>query len=208
VNESGLEITQPGCQELDGAQVLSLSRSRYYEYDQDGQWQSDPGYDLSRIMRQNVIIEAMMAKAKSTYNPLALQSLISSVKSSIAIDDKLTLGMMYDLVERYHAFSPSNLQTWSLPTTPQRGTPAGDVELVSTAPSNSYVTTITQFLGAAPEPTTTPPLDEYGDPIVVPTAVPAGGSATSTSTAQKGSPTTTTPVGATPALPPYDPTLC
>jgi hypothetical protein len=155
-----------------------------------------------------VIIEAMMAKAKSTYNPLALQSLISSVKSSIAIDDKLTLGMMYDLVERYHAFSPSNLQTWSLPTVPQRGTPAGDVELVGTAPSNNYVATIAQFLGAAPEPTITPPLDEYGHPIVVPTTVPTGVPGTTTGTATSGSHTTPAPPPASSPLPPYDPTLC
>jgi LCP family protein required for cell wall assembly len=206
VNQSGLQITQTGCQQLNGAQVLSLSRSRFYEYDQGGQWELDPGYDLSRILRQNIVIEAMIAQAKSTYDPLTLQSLISSVKGDIAIDDKLSLGMMYDLVERYHAFSPSQLQTWSLPTVPQRGTPVGDVELVATGPSDNYVDTITQFLGAAPEPTTTPPLDHFGDPIVVPAATAT--SVTPSTTASSGGSPATTPSSVATALPAYDPTLC
>jgi LCP family protein required for cell wall assembly len=204
VNQSGLQITQTGCQQLNGAQVLSLSRSRYYEYDEGGRWQLDPGYDLSRILRQNIVIEAMIAKAKSTYDPLTLQSLISSVKGDIAIDDKLSLGMIYDLVERYHAFSPSQLQTRSLPTVPQRGTPAGDVELVATGPSDDYVDTITHFLGAAPGPTITPPLDRGGDPIVVPTAT---STAVAPSTTPAGS-RATTPSTVPTALPVYDPTLC
>jgi LCP family protein required for cell wall assembly len=210
VNESGLQITQTGCQTLDGAQVLALSRSRYYEYELDGRWQIDPGYDLSRILRQNIIIEAMIAKAKSSYNPLTLRSLISSVKNNIAIDDNLSLGMIYDLVARYHAFSPSSLQTWSLPTQPLEGTPAGDVELADTDPSDDYVSTITQFLGAPPETVTTPPLDRYGEPVSVPANVPPSVSTTST-TSGHGSPATTTPSPATAAAPPlpaYDPTLC
>jgi LCP family protein required for cell wall assembly len=203
VNESGLNITDTGCQELDGAQVLALSRSRYYEYYEDGVWQIDPGYDLSRILRQNTIIEAMIAKAKSTYNPLTLQSFINSVKSNISIDDNLSLGTIYDLVERYHAFSSSSLQTWTLPTLPQTGTPAGDVELVNTEPSGNYVNTITEFLGAPPGNVTTPPLDHYGYPIAVPVVTPG--------TLPTGPPLSagTTPSTVSPSsLPSYDPTLC
>jgi LCP family protein required for cell wall assembly len=213
VNESQLQITQTGCQTLDGPQVLALSRSRYYEYERDGEWQMDPGSDLSRIERQNVIIEAMIAKAKSTYNPLTLHSLISSVKGDVVIDNKLTLGMIYDLVARYHAFSPSSLQTWSLPTLPQPDTPAGDVELADTDPSDDYVATIAQFLGGPPGPVTTPPLDRYGEPVAVPSTLPPATTASSPAGGGPGSQPTTTP-SSIPAPPPptplpaYDPTLC
>ncbi|MGO8859490.1 MAG: LCP family protein [Acidimicrobiales bacterium] len=207
VNESGLNITQTGCQTLNGTQALALSRSRYYEYYEDGEWQMDPGYDLSRIARQNVIIEAMIAKAKSTYNPLTLQSLIDAVKENVSIDDNLSLGMIYDLVERYHAFSPSSLQTWTLPTVPQAGTPAGDVELVSTQAPNVYVDTITEFLGAPPGPVTTPPLDQYGYPITVPTPTPVSATPTTAGASPHTSNTTPASLG-TPGLPSYDPTVC
>ena len=36
---SGLNITTPGCQLLDGAQALGVARSRHYYYYQDGEWQ-------------------------------------------------------------------------------------------------------------------------------------------------------------------------
>jgi LCP family protein required for cell wall assembly len=208
VNESGLDITQTGCQSLTGTQVLALSRSRYYEYYQDGEWQMDPGYDLSRIARQNVIVEAMIAKAKGTFNPFTWQSLIDAVKGNVSIDDKLSLGTVYDVIERYHAFSPSSLQTWTLPTVAQAGTPAGDVELVNTQAPNDYVTTITEFLGAPPGPVSTPPLDRYGYPITVPTPAAVPPASTTTTGAAPHTSTTAPPAPSTPSLPSYDPTVC
>lgn len=205
INESGLQITSTGCENIDGNVALSLSRSRNYQYYEDGEWHIDPGSDLSRIARQNTIIEAMVAKAKVTYNPLTLQALISSLKSNIVIDRNLTLGTIYDLAERYHAFSPSSLETWTLPTVGQSGTPAGDVELVSTAPSVNYVDTIQQFLNGPAAPVTTPPLDAYGRPISTPSpstkATTRGAASTGVSPPLAQSPTTTT-------IPPYEPKLC
>jgi LCP family protein required for cell wall assembly len=207
INESGLQITTTGCQNINGNVVLSLSRSRNYQYYEGGEWHADPGSDLSRIARQNTIIEAMVSKAKVTYNPLTLQALISSLKGNIVIDRNLTLGMIYDLAERYHAFSPSSLETWTLPTVGQSGTPAGDVELVSTAPDENYVGTIQQFLNGPAAPVTTPPLDQYGDPIAVSTLPPATtkpvgvNRAIGETTSEPSAPTTTT-------LPSYEPKLC
>ena len=42
-NNSGLSITQTGCQTLNGDQTLALSRSRYYQYEiRPGVWEADP----------------------------------------------------------------------------------------------------------------------------------------------------------------------
>jgi hypothetical protein len=149
----------------------------------------------------------MIQKTRSTYNPVTLQTLINSVKNNIAIDNKLSLGTIYDLAARYHAFSPSSLQTWTLPTTGEMGTPAGDVELVATGSSNSYVDTIEQFLGTRPDPVTTPPLDAYGYPITVPsvTTTPATSSGSPTTTARARPVTTPPPASTTPS---YEPSLC
>ena len=38
---SGLNITTPGCQLLNGAQALAVARARHYEYYANGYWQYD-----------------------------------------------------------------------------------------------------------------------------------------------------------------------
>ena len=48
INESGLQITSTGRQNINGNVALSLSRSRNYQYYEDGEWHIDPGSDLSR----------------------------------------------------------------------------------------------------------------------------------------------------------------
>ena len=89
-NNSGLDIPTAGCQVLNGAQALSLSRSRYYQYYANGYWHSDPTSDLGRIERQNLVISAALDKAKSTYNPIRLNTLLSSVVHDFTKDDNLT----------------------------------------------------------------------------------------------------------------------
>ena len=53
---SGLDITTPGCQLLNGAQALAVARARHYEYYADGYWQYDGTSDFGRIQRQDVFI--------------------------------------------------------------------------------------------------------------------------------------------------------
>ena len=115
-NNSGLDIPTAGCQVLNGQQALALSRSRYFEYEVDGSWQSDPTSDIGRIERQNLLIEAAIDKAKSTYNPLRLNALLSSVVHDFSKDNGLTPDDLFSLAERYHAFSGSQLQAYTLPT--------------------------------------------------------------------------------------------
>src|SRR5271155_5805208 len=203
-NNSGLDITATGCQNLNGNEALALARSRYYEYDGPDGWEYDPTSDLGRITRQNAIIESLISKAKSTYNPLTLRAFISSVVQDIEVDTSMSFDDIYALVERYHAFSPSSLQTFTLPTY-SAVTPGGsDIEVVQEPEAQQM---IQPFLGAAPSTPTTPPLDEYGDAIQVPsvttpTVGPQGSGAPPSSS---GSTSTTT---TQPALPSYDPTPC
>jgi LCP family protein required for cell wall assembly len=209
-NNSGLDIALPGCHLLNGNEALALSRSRYYQYYANGQWNMDPGYDISRIERQNTIIEAMVKKATSTYNPFTLHALLTSVVNDIKVDTNMSFSLLYDLAEKYHAFSPSSLDTFTLPTTGVEDPYGEDVEVVNTQSTPTYVDTITQFLGEAPGTVSTPPLDQYGDPVSVPTPTTtttiAPSATTTTGKAQATTPTTA-PVTTT-TLPSYDPTLC
>ena len=202
-NNSGLDIPTTGCQVLSGSQALSLSRSRYFQYDANGYWQSDPTSDIGRIQRQNLIIEAAIDKAKSTYNPLRLNSLLSSVVHDFSKDDNLSATDLLSLAERYHAFSGSQLQNFTLPTAGATSAAAGSVEVVQ---PGAAAATITQFLGGPFGPILTPPIDEYGNPLAL-TAPAAPAATTATAPATTAHPATP-PTAPPPAIPPYDPRPC
>jgi LCP family protein required for cell wall assembly len=162
-NYSGLAINQTGCLNLNGSQVLALSRSRHYEYEvAPGVWDADGTGDLGRIERQNVVIEALMDKAERTYNPLTLNAFIGSVVHDVRIGG-LSSSDLLSLAVKYHGFSGSNLKTATIPTY-GAGSPAGSVEIVQEPQSQ---TLITQFLGNSPDAVSTPPLDPYGSPITL-----------------------------------------
>jgi LCP family protein required for cell wall assembly len=203
-NCTGLNIATTGCQTLSGTEALSLSRSRHFEYLKDGEWVSDYSSDIGRIERQNLIISAVIDKAKSTYNPLSVASFISSLAHDVTLDDKLGPSTLISLAERYHALSGSSLNSYTLPTGPGVYAPYDneDVEVVQEPLASQ---TIAAFLGSASESATTPPLDQYGNPeTVTPSAPPTTTAPTkgSTTTAPPGSTATTT------AVPSFDPRPC
>src|ERR1700728_198068 len=200
-NNSGLNITTTGCQTLNGNQVLALARSRYFEYDDpaEGGWSYDPTSDLGRIVRQNEIIEALIQKVESTYNPLTLKSFLDAVVHDIAVDQNLGLGELYDLADRYHAFSSSKLQVLTLPTTAAQHY-GGDRQLVEKPEAQQM---IAQSLGAPPTTPTTPPLDVNSDPITIPSLTGSGATSSTVGTAPSSTTTTTTTT-----IPSYDPTPC
>jgi len=197
-NNSGLVITHSGCQPLSGNMTLALARSRFYEYEvRPGYWEYDGSGDLGRIQRQNAIIEAVINKAKSSYNPLKVNAFLGSVVHDITKDTAMSTSMMLSLVQQYHAFSGSALQTFTLPTLGASSDVAGSIEVVQQAAATAM---ITQFLGSSPSSVVTPPLDAYGSPVTVPS--------TTAPTNQSGagpSPTTTTSV---PGTGPFNPTPC
>ena len=162
-NNSGLSIPTAGCQTLDGYQALSLSRSRYYQYYANGYWHSDPTSDLGRIQRQNLVIEAALNKAKSTYNPIRINSLLGSVVHDFSKDNNLSATDLLALAQRYHAFGGSQLQALTLPTLGATSS-VGDVEVVQ---PDEAAAAITQFLGGPFTTPRTPPLDRYGTPVAL-----------------------------------------
>jgi LCP family protein required for cell wall assembly len=203
-NNSGLSITQTGCQTLNGAQTLALSRSRFYQYEiGPGVWEADPTGDLGRIQRQNAVIEALVDKAESTYNPLTLNAFIGSVVQDVKIGG-LSSSELLSLAVKYHGFSGSNLQTATVPTY-GAGSAAGSVEVVQEPQAQQVITT---FLGQAPRAVVTPPLDAYGSPINVPTASTASGGSASSSA--DGRPVNAIETAAVPTnvVPAYDPKPC
>ncbi|HUY64613.1 MAG TPA: LCP family protein [Acidimicrobiales bacterium] len=205
-NNSGLNITHSGCQLLNGTMTLALARSRFYQYYADGYWHYDPSSDLGRIERQNIIIQAVASRARKSFNPLTLNAFLGAVVHDVTVDQAMTFGDMLSLGLKYHAFSPSSLQSFTLPTVPEVATYAGDVEVVDQPAAENV---LTRFLGAAPGAVSTPPLTSSETPIYPPPPT-----TTTTGPASGGSSGGSSGSGPTPAPSPsasassFDPTVC
>ena len=203
-NNSGLQIAQPGCQALNGNVALALARSRFYQYYKMGSWHSDVSSDLGRIERQNIVISAIIDKAKGDLNPIALNRVLGAVVGDITKDPQLSGNDLVSLATKYHAFSGSSLQTWTLPTVGVKTHDYGDVQVVQESQAQQ---TIEQLLGSsAPLPITTPPLDGSGDPEAAASAAASAPMTASVSSSSGTVATTTTVPEASPAS--FDPTSC
>ena len=112
---SGLDITTPGCQLLNGAQALAVARARHYEYYSDGYWQYDGTSDFGRIQRQDVFIRSLITSAKSKVNPLTVNAFIGSIHEGVTIDDGFGINELIGLALDYRSFDPTALQAQTLP---------------------------------------------------------------------------------------------
>ena len=185
---TGLNITQTGCQHVNGGYSLAVARSRHYEYFKNGYWQYDGTSDYGRIQRQNAFLKALINQAETKYNPLTLNAFIGSVVQGVTVDSTFTVGDLVTLAREFHAFASQSLATATLPTYSAESSDfasLGDVLYVQPAPANQV---ITQFLGQAPEPAFTPPPGPYG---VVPTTTTVPTAESTPGTSAPNSTTTT-----------------
>jgi LCP family protein required for cell wall assembly len=88
---TGLNITEPGCQLLDGQQALAYARSRHYEEYRDEQWHEDPSSDLGRTKRQQQFVNLALQTAldRIKVDPFAAGRLVTAIGSSLSVDDEL-----------------------------------------------------------------------------------------------------------------------
>jgi polyisoprenyl-teichoic acid--peptidoglycan teichoic acid transferase len=120
-NNSGLLVAAPGCRRLDGTQALALARSRYFQYqDKAGRWHADPGYDLGRIRRQQVLLRALAAQAlrQGLTSPLRANAVLAAVAGHLTRDDTLTVADAVRLAAQFRAFRPGALTGMTIPTVP------------------------------------------------------------------------------------------
>jgi hypothetical protein len=119
-------------------------------------------------------------------------------------DDALSPNDLFALAERYHAFSGSQIQALTLPTTPAYTSGGAAVEVVEPDAASQ---TITQFLGGPFGTIATPPIDAYGNELTLtppPTPITAPPATTAPSSGQ--APVTTSPPASN--IPSFDPRPC
>jgi LCP family protein required for cell wall assembly len=195
---SGLNITTPGCQILNGTQALAVARSRHYQYEVNDQWVYTGISDLGRIKRQDAFLRSLVDAAKSKYNPLQLNAFLGSLPQGLVVDKTFSLSDMVGLAEEFHSITPKTIQTYTLPTTTAGAvTPWGDVLFVNQPADQELLVKI--FGNELMHPTTPPP-----NTTLQPETPPAVSATTSTTTS---APSTTTAASPT-KTPTFDPTPC
>ncbi len=199
---SGLNVTAPGCQLLNGDQALSVARSRHYEYYANGYWQSDGTGDFGRIERQDAFLKSLVDAAKSKLNPLTINAFLGSLPQGVSIDDQFSLNGLLGLAEAFHSFNPDALDGQTLPTTSVGYvSPWGDVLFVDQPAAQQMLVTI--FGSALSAPSSPPPNTD-----LQPSPPPAVSPPVTAPAAASGA-TTTVPAEPAPSAPPsFDPTPC
>jgi polyisoprenyl-teichoic acid--peptidoglycan teichoic acid transferase len=149
--KSGLDIREAGCHRLNGARALALARSRYFAYQVDGVWHSDPLADLGRIRRQQAFLQSLTKAAvdKGLTNPVRANAFVGSLVHEVTKDSALRVGDVIGIGAAFRSFRPSTLATYTLPVTVATGHPLGDVLLLEQPEAG---TVVDRFLGRAPAP--------------------------------------------------------
>ena len=206
---SGLDITTPGCQLLNGAQALAVARARHYEYDAHGYWQYDGTSDFGRIQRQDVFIRSLITSAKSKVNPLTVNAFIGSIHHGVTIDDGFGINELIGLALNYRSFDPSNLAAQTLPTEAANG--FGNLGDVLTVQQPEAQQMLVNTFGSDLTTPSNPPPDAAGypnpPPPIPPTTVPPATPTTASSGSKSGSGSIATTTTTVPP-PSFNPTPC
>jgi LCP family protein required for cell wall assembly len=152
--KSGLDVSEAGCHHLGGGQALALARSRYFSYQLDGVWHSDPWADLGRIRRQQAFLQALVKAAldKGLTNPVRANAFVGSLVHEVTKDKSMRVNEVIHTGAAFRSFRPSKLATYTIPVTVSTDHPLGDVLLLKQPDARSVVD---RFLGrtVAPAPT-------------------------------------------------------
>jgi LCP family protein required for cell wall assembly len=116
-SNTGLDIPEAGCVQLDGFQALAYVRSRYYESYEAGEWVADESSDFGRIGRQQDFIRRMMKKAVSSgvRNPITLNRLINIGVDNVTLDKGMSTRDIMAVARRFQSLNPDTVDMRTLP---------------------------------------------------------------------------------------------
>ncbi|MGH9067565.1 MAG: LCP family protein [Acidimicrobiales bacterium] len=154
-DESGLK-EPAGNQHLNGAEALSLVRSRFYQYYKDRSWHPEGTGDLGRIKRQHEFLRVLAEKAikSGIHNPIKANSLVSQAVKDVIVGNGLSTSDILHLIGEFRSLRPSTIPSWTLPTKDDT-TSAGYQGQLVIQPAARQTIAAWQAYGAVPAPTTT-----------------------------------------------------
>jgi LCP family protein required for cell wall assembly len=186
--KSGLDVREAGCRHLNGGRALALARSRYFSYQVDGVWRSDPWADLGRIRRQQAFLQALVKAAldKGLTNPVRANAFVNSLVHEITKDSALRVSDVIRTGAAFRSLNPSKLASYTLPVTVSTDHPLGDVLLLKQPDAAAVVD---RFLGRATTTPSAPPgaAAPANTKVTVLNALGTAGLAASTATSLRSS---------------------
>ena len=117
---TGLNITDIGCVQLTGDQALAYVRSRNFQYQENGRWQTDQSGDFGRIKRQQDFIRRAIREAlsKGLLNPSRLNRLVNVGVDNVQVSKSLDARDIVNLGKNFRSLQPDTIQQFQLPGTP------------------------------------------------------------------------------------------
>ena len=112
--KSKLDITEPGCQVVDGDTALAWVRSRGMEQFIDEDWVVVSGSDFGRQTRQQDVLFQLAGKAASFSSPTSLSSKLSAVASSVRLDSSWSFGQAVSVGWKYRGVTKSSVDRFSI----------------------------------------------------------------------------------------------
>jgi LCP family protein required for cell wall assembly len=123
---SGLDVTTPGCRQLNGGQALAVARARHLKYKpanvtspNPDNWPQDPESDLSRIRRDHEFLRVLASKVAThdLSNPLEDRKLLDALAPQVKVDESFTAEDMARLLLAFHSVDPNTVPQYTLPVT-------------------------------------------------------------------------------------------
>jgi LCP family protein required for cell wall assembly len=115
---TGLDVPVSGgeCYEFDGDHALAYVRSRHYEYQVDGEWETDGTSDLGRITRQQDFLRRTVATllGRGPFSPGVATALLETNREYLTVDSELTVGRMLEFAGVLRSLDPNAIASYQI----------------------------------------------------------------------------------------------
>ncbi len=123
-SESYLNVSQPGCHELNGLEALQVIRARHLQYkpasvttNNVNYWPQESLSDIARIARTHEFLKilAQTVAAKGVSNPITDQKLIDAIAPQVQVDSGFSTSTMLEILQDFHATNVNSTPQYTLP---------------------------------------------------------------------------------------------
>src|SRR3954447_5848246 len=150
-DETGFDVSDPGCHTFDGDEALKYVRSRHLKYkDANGRYQEDLSSDLGRIARQQDFLRRTLTAAinNNLLRPKTIAALYASYRDDVTVDKALTIDKMIQFMGVVKDVDTADIQNYQIKASPKNV--GGNAVLIWHKNSENMQAILNIFRGSAP----------------------------------------------------------